>query len=146
MVASIEGTLVPSFALELVRVAVKALIRMKARESGVVSLQAGGFATPTEADGMLRLYYSPRRPRRFVPAIDVLQGRADLERLAGKIVIVGLTGVMQVDHQETPLGERLPASKSMHRSRELLRRVVDHAPALGAHARDRAVRRARPPC
>jgi CHASE2 domain-containing sensor protein len=57
---------------------------------------------------MLRLYYSPHDPRRFVPAIDVLQGRADLERLAGKIVIVGLTGVMQVDYQETPLGERMP--------------------------------------
>jgi len=109
MVGSIEGTLVPSFALELVRVAVKApLIRMKARDGGVTSLQAGGFATPTEADGMLRLYYSPHDPRRFVPAIDVLQGRADLERLAGKIVIVGLTGVMQVDYQETPLGERMP--------------------------------------
>jgi serine phosphatase RsbU (regulator of sigma subunit)/CHASE2 domain-containing sensor protein len=109
MIASIEGTLVPSFALELVRVAVKApLIRLKARDGGVSSLQTGGFATPTEADGMLRLHYSPHDTRRFVSAIDVLQGRADLERLAGKIVIVGLTGVMQVDYQETPLGERLP--------------------------------------
>jgi serine phosphatase RsbU (regulator of sigma subunit)/CHASE2 domain-containing sensor protein len=109
MVASVEGTLVPSFALELVRVAVRAPIhRLKAHDGGVASLQAGGFTTPTEADGMVRLHYSPHDPRRFVPAIDVLQGRADPTLLESKLVIVGLTGVMQVDYQETPLGDRMP--------------------------------------
>ena len=109
MVASVEGTLVPSFALELVRVAVRSpVLRLKAREGGVASLHAGAFTAPTEADGMVRLHYSPHDARRFVPAIDVLQGRADLGLLESKLVIVGLTGVMQVDYQETPLGDRMP--------------------------------------
>ncbi|MEO8487644.1 MAG: CHASE2 domain-containing protein [Betaproteobacteria bacterium] len=109
MIASIEGTLVPSFTMEMLRVAVKApVLRVKARDSGIASLSAGTFAVPTESDGAIRIHYSPHDPRRFVSAIDVLQGRADLEELAGKLVIVGMTGVVQVDYQETPLGDRMP--------------------------------------
>jgi len=109
MVGSIEGTLVPSFALELVRVALKApLFRLKAHDGGVAGLLTGGFAMRTETDGAVRLHYSPHDPRRFVAAIDVLQGRADPGLIEGKIAIVGLTGVMQVDYQETPLGDRMP--------------------------------------
>jgi serine phosphatase RsbU (regulator of sigma subunit)/CHASE2 domain-containing sensor protein len=109
MVASIEGTLVPSFALEMLRVAVGApVLRLKARDGEVVGLSAGAFATPTEADGAVRLHYSPRDMRRFVSAIDVLQSRIDVDALAGKLVLIGMTGVVQVDYQATPLGERMP--------------------------------------
>ena len=109
MVASIEGTLVPSFALEMLRVAVQApALRLRARDGEVASLSAGAFSTPTEADGAVRIHYSPRDLRRFVSAIDVLQSRIDVEALAGKLVLIGMTGVMQVDYQGTPLGERMP--------------------------------------
>ena len=109
MVASVEATLVPSFALELLRVSVGApLLRLKAHDGRVEALAAGGFVVATEGDGAIRLHYSLRDQRRFVSAIDVLQQRVDAERLAGRIVIVGVTGIATVDYQETPLGERMP--------------------------------------
>jgi serine phosphatase RsbU (regulator of sigma subunit)/CHASE2 domain-containing sensor protein len=109
MVASIEGTLVPSFALEMLRVAVQApALRLMARDGAVASMSAGAFSTPTEPDGAVRLHFSPRDPRRFVSAIDVLQSRIDVDTLAGKLVLIGMTGLVQVDYQGTPLGERMP--------------------------------------
>jgi serine phosphatase RsbU (regulator of sigma subunit)/CHASE2 domain-containing sensor protein len=109
MVSSIEGTLVPSFALEMLRVALGVpTIRLRASDGDVVALAAGGFLMRTEGDGAVRIHYSPRDSRRYVSAIDVLQGRVDVERLAGKLVLVGMTGVLSVDYQETPIGERMP--------------------------------------
>ena len=109
MVSSIEGTLVPSFALEMLRVALGVpTLRLRAQDGDIVSLAAGGYVMPTEADGAVRLHYSPRDPRRFVSAIDVLQGRIDVEQLAGKLVLVGMTGITSVDYQDTPLGDRMP--------------------------------------
>ena len=109
MVSGIEGTLVPSFTLEMLRVAVGVpSLRLRARDGAIVSLGVGSFALPTEADGAVRLHYAPRDHRRSVSAIDVLQGRVDADRLAEKLVLVGMTGVTQVDYQETPLGVRMP--------------------------------------
>ena len=109
MVATIDGTLVPSFSLEMVRVALGVpTLRLRAGDGGIVSIGAGGFTMPTESDGAVRLHYSPRDARRFVSALDVLQGRIELDALAGKLVLVGMTGVTQVDYQETPLGDRMP--------------------------------------
>jgi adenylate cyclase len=109
MVASVDGTLVPAFAIEMLRVAVKApVLRLRVRGGEIAGIAAGGFSAPTEADGGARIHFSPHDPRRFVSAIDVLQGRADPEMLASKFVLVGMTGLVQVDYQGTPLGERMP--------------------------------------
>lgn len=109
LVASVDGTLVPSFAIEMLRVAIDApVLRVKARRGAVAGIAAGGFSTATDADGAVRLHYSPRDARRFVSAIDLLQGRVDAELLASKLVLVGMTGLVQVDWQGTPLGVRMP--------------------------------------
>jgi len=128
MVASVEGTLVPSFALELLRVSVGApVLRLQAHDGRVTALAAGRFVTRTEGDGAIRIHYSPRDTRRFVPAIDVLQGRVEPERLAGKIVIVGVTGVVGVDYQETPLGDRMPGVE-IHA--QLIENLYEGAPVM----------------
>ena len=109
MVASVDGTLVPAFAIEMLRVAIRApVLRLRVRGGEIAGVSAGDFFAPTEADGGARIHYSPHDARRFVSAIDVLQGRADPEMLASKFVLVGMTGLVQVDYQGTPLGERMP--------------------------------------
>ena len=109
MVASVDGTLVPAFALEMVRVAIKApVLRLKVRGDAILGVAAGDFSAAIDADGGARIHYTHHDPRRFVSAIDVLQGRADPEMLASKFVLVGMTGLTQVDYQGTPLGERMP--------------------------------------
>ncbi|CAG0954480.1 adenylate cyclase [Burkholderiales bacterium] len=109
MVASIQGTLVPSLAIEMLRVAVNApVLRLRVRDGAIAAISAGAYTTATDPDGSVRLHYSHRDARRYVSAIDVLQGRVDADALGSKLVLVGVTGLVQVDYQGTPLGERMP--------------------------------------
>jgi serine phosphatase RsbU (regulator of sigma subunit) len=59
----------------------------------------------------VRIYYSRRKPGRFVSAIDVLEGKVDPERLGRKLVLIGVTGLGLLEYQNTPIGERMPGSE-----------------------------------
>lgn len=109
LVASVRGTLVPAFGIEMLRVAVGApVLRIGVQGGRMASLSAGDFAVATAPDGTVRPHYSHRDMRRYVAALDVLQGRVDTALLERKLVLIGLTGLVQVDYQGTPLGERMP--------------------------------------
>ncbi len=112
LVASVSGTLTPALSVEMLRVAkhVPAL-RLHVAGSAVQGVAIGDFMAPTEEDGSLRIYYSPRDPRRHVSALDVLDGKVDPEKLEGKLVLVGMTGLALTDYQNTPLGESMPGSE-----------------------------------
>jgi serine phosphatase RsbU (regulator of sigma subunit)/CHASE2 domain-containing sensor protein len=138
LVASIDGTLVPALAIEVLRIAVHApSLRLLASGSSVQGITIGELVVPTEDDGAVRIYYSPRDARRFVSAVDVLEGRVDPTRLQQKLVLIGVTGLGLVEYQNTPIGERMPGSE-IHA--QLLENVYDQtllrrpawAPALEA--------------
>ena len=63
---------------------------------------------PTQSDGSLFVHYAGHSPARYLSAIDVLEGRDDPDLIAGRIVLLGVTGQGLVDQQLTPNGERLP--------------------------------------
>src|SRR5262249_11636872 len=78
LVTRIKDRLVPSMPLEMLRVALGAgEVRVYARGAAVDTIAVGDFVVPTEADGELRIYYSKRDPRRYVSAVDVLDGKVD---------------------------------------------------------------------
>ena len=105
LAASIDGTLVPAFAIEMLRVAIGApTVRMLTRGSTVVGIGVGKFITETEEDGAARVYYSPHNSDRFISAVDVLDGKFDPKQIEQKLVLVGVTGVGTVDDKNTPLG------------------------------------------
>ena len=111
-VASIDGTLLPSLALEMLRVAQRApSLKLTASGSAVTSVGVGRLNIPTEADGAVRVYFSAHNPQRFVSAVDVLDGRVREADLRGQLVIIGLTGVALQEYQNTPLGQRLSGSE-----------------------------------
>jgi adenylate cyclase len=112
LAARIDERPVPSLPLELLRVALRARdIRLYVDGPSVERIAVGDFVAPTEPDGELRVYYSQRDPRRFVSAIDVLDGKVDPRRLQQKLVLIGTTGLAVVDYQNTPLGVRMPGSE-----------------------------------
>ncbi len=112
LVASINGTLTPALSMEMLRVALHApALRLHVAGSDVHAVSVGNFTAPTEEDGSVRIYYSPRDPRRSVSALDVLEGRVDPQSLQGKLVLVGMTGLALTDYQNTPLGEPMPGSE-----------------------------------
>jgi serine phosphatase RsbU (regulator of sigma subunit) len=109
LVASIDGTLVPALSMEMLRLATGArTLNLQADGAQVRAVGVGDLMVPTSAAGAVWVHFSPRDPRRFVSAADVLAGRVPAERLAQKLVLIGATGLGLLDHQATPIGERMP--------------------------------------
>ena len=130
-VASIGGTLVPSLALEMLRVAQRApSLRLAVSGSDVSSVTVGRLNVATEADGAVRVYFSPHLAQRFVSAVDVLDGRVREAELRGQLVLIGLTGVGLQEYLNTPIGERMSGSEIHAQLMEnLLDGTLLHRPA-----------------
>ena len=108
----INGTLAPSLSLELLRVAQRAgAIQLQTRAGRVDEIAVGQWRTKAERDGAVRLYYSHADGRRFVSAVDVLDGKVADERLRRKVVLIGVTGLGLVDYQNTPLREPMTGTE-----------------------------------
>ena len=106
------GTLVPALAVELLRVARgETALVVQADGTAVRSVDIGRLVVRTDADGSVRPWFAPRQPKRFVSAVDVVQGQVDAAAFKGQIVIVGPTAVGLEDFQDTPLGQRMPGSE-----------------------------------
>lgn len=109
LVTRVADRLVPSLAIEMLRVALHApAVRMYTRGPNVESVAIGDFVTPTDANGELRVYYSQHNANRYVSAVDVLDGKVDPQNFRRKLVLVGNTGLGGVDYPNTPLSERMP--------------------------------------
>jgi serine phosphatase RsbU (regulator of sigma subunit)/CHASE2 domain-containing sensor protein len=109
LVASVAGALVPGLELEMLRVATGTAAIALHAEGGVArQVAVKGFAYPVEADGAAWLHFSPRDPRRFVSAADVMAGRVPREKLESKLVLIGITGLGLLDYQTVTSGERMP--------------------------------------
>ena len=113
LVASIDGTLLPSLSVEMLRVAQRrAGIARGVAGTSVGSVTVGHSAVPTEADGAVRAYFSPHLAERFVSAVDVLKGRVDVAALHERLVLIGLTGVACRSTRTHPSASACPAARS----------------------------------
>jgi adenylate cyclase len=98
----VGGAVVPSFALEMVRVAAGATaLGLESGSGGVARAEAGGFQVPTSPDGRIWLHESRHEAWRFVSAADLLDGRASLP--SSRLVLIGSTAVGLGDVVATPV-------------------------------------------
>jgi serine phosphatase RsbU (regulator of sigma subunit) len=112
LLASVDGTLLPTLAVEMLRVASGApALGVSLSGNAVTEVSIGTLKVPTESDATVRLYFSPHRADRFVSAVEVLNGAFDPLRLKGQLVLIGLTGIGLLDYQDTPIGARLSGSE-----------------------------------
>ncbi len=112
LVVSVDGTLMPTLALEMLRVAMHApALRVAASGDAVASVAVGKLVIPTEADAAVRVYFSPRRADRLVSAVDVLEGRIDPALMERHMVLIGLAGIGLLEYQDTPIGERMSGAE-----------------------------------
>jgi adenylate cyclase len=82
------GALLPGVALEAVRLMRTASLYLV--QSDTTMLAIGNLAIPLPRDGMLRLVpVGDQRASRTIAAVDLIEGRADANRLAGAVVLVG---------------------------------------------------------
>ena len=109
LVADVGGTPFPSLGLEALRVGVGAReISVRTGRHGVESVGIGDVVIPTDPDGHLWVRFGRHDSARYLSATDVLAGEIDPDTIAGKIVLLGVTGIGLIDQQATPLAERIP--------------------------------------
>ena len=118
-----QGILVPSFAVEALRVAfqtdtpiVKSTNASGERAYGgysaIVAVKIGDAEIPTDADGSVRIRYAGSQPGRLIPAWKVLAGEVDRDEIEGRIVLIGSSAAALSDIRTTPSTPRRPASRS----------------------------------
>jgi adenylate cyclase len=109
LVASVAGTLTPALSIEMLRVASgRPAFGMNVDSAGVASVSVGNLRIPTEPDGSVWIRFGHRDANRFVSAADVIAGRLPADIFEQRLVLIGATGLGLLDHQATPLGERMP--------------------------------------
>jgi serine phosphatase RsbU (regulator of sigma subunit) len=107
LLVAVHGELAPTFALELLRVAVGAsFYSVYSGPHGVHGVQIDTLFIPTDPDGRIRLYYSPPaiidRSRRL-SALAILNSEVKANLLANHVAIIGVTGIGLTDMVATPV-------------------------------------------
>ncbi|HKA38524.1 MAG TPA: CHASE2 domain-containing protein [Burkholderiales bacterium] len=109
LVAAVGGTPFPSLGLETLRVGVGVPeISVRTGGRGIESVTIGDVVIPTDSDGHLWVRFGRHDNARYVSATDIMAGTIDPQAIAGKIVLLGVTGIGLIDQQATPLAERIP--------------------------------------
>jgi adenylate cyclase len=109
MVMLAQGTIMPSLSLEMLRVASGAsTLLIRADKAGLQSVAVPGFVLPTDLNGQLWVHFAPHDQARYVSASDVLEGRVPVDRISGKLVLIGTSAVGLLDSKTTPIDPVLP--------------------------------------
>ncbi|HEY0265790.1 MAG TPA: CHASE2 domain-containing protein [Rhizomicrobium sp.] len=105
LVSLVAGNFVPALSLESLRLANKApVIDLYFAKGAMLGVAVGRFVIPTQKDGTIWVNYTPDDPRRFVSAVDVLNGTLPRDVWNGRLVLMGVTGLGQTDQRMTPAG------------------------------------------
>lgn len=103
----VNGELAPTFALELLRVAVgEPFYNVYGGLQGVRGVQIGTSFIPSDPDGRIRLYYArpdSTDPRRRISALAILNRDVEADALANQVAIIGVTGIGITDVVPTPV-------------------------------------------
>jgi adenylate cyclase len=111
LIAAIGDTLVSGLAMEMLRVATgDGAVRTKVGAHGIASVSVADLEVPTQSAGDIWLHFASIESTagRYVSAADVMDGSIDPGLLAGKLVLLGLTGSGLHDMRTTALGELVP--------------------------------------
>jgi adenylate cyclase len=104
-----QGTLVPSLAMEMLRVVTKATaILVRSDNAGVRAVAVPGLEVPTDRNGQFWVHFNKTNPARYVSAKDVLQGQVPADRLRGRLVLIGTSAIGLLDIKTTPVEAAMP--------------------------------------
>ena len=115
---NIDGSLVPSLSLEVLRVAIGATTyQIKSsnasgetafgEETGINHIKLGNLIIPTTNDGSAWIHYA-KNPIKTIPIWETLSSKYDREYFEGKILIVGTSAPGLFDLRSTPLESNVP--------------------------------------
>ena len=109
MVLVAKNTLIPSLSADLLRVAMdQKTYLIKSGPNGIAQIVIGRVPVETDRTGQAWVHFSPHHADRFVSADDVLAGKISMERLAGKLVLIGTSASGLLDLRATPIDPVMP--------------------------------------
>jgi adenylate cyclase len=73
-----------------------------------IVLQGPNFVIPTDPNGRIWPYFARYSTDRYIPAIDIINGTADLTRFKDKFVILGASAAGLRDIRSTPVDKAVP--------------------------------------
>lgn len=108
LVQNVQGTLVPSLGVEVLRVVAGKGITLRKLGNGLMRLQFEGVDVRLQDDGNTWLRFRSYDPSLTIPAVSLMTGDAKPDTLKDKIVLVGISGLGVLDYKTTALGEFIP--------------------------------------
>jgi adenylate cyclase len=109
VVMEAQDTLVPSLAMDMLRVASRSsAILVRVNNAGVQAVAVPGLEVPTDQNGQFWVHFNKHDQARYVSAKDVLQDRIEPDRLRGKLVLIGTSATGLLDVKTTPLDPAIP--------------------------------------
>jgi adenylate cyclase len=109
MVLQAQGHMMPSLSLEMLRVVSgTSTILAKYDQNGVKSVAVRGLDVPTDKNGRLWVHFARNDPSIYVSATTVLDGSAPVEKIKGKLVLIGTSAVALNDIKTTPVSNAMP--------------------------------------
>lgn len=121
----IGDTIQPTLALEVLRVATgQKTYVVKTDEAGISSIVIAGNEIPTDRQGRIWIHYAPPRESLYIPAADILSGKAGEAVLGGRLALVGTSALGLQDLRATPLN---PATPGVEVHAQLLETILSGA-------------------
>jgi adenylate cyclase len=111
MVLRAQGNPMPSLSLEILRVVTGTpTILIKSDKAGIQSIKLKGIEIPTDSHGQLWIHFARQDRERsmYVSAADVLAGSAPVDKIKGKLVLIGTSAVGLSDIKTTPVSPSMP--------------------------------------
>ena len=109
MMLRAQGNMMPALSMEMLRVVSgTSTILAKYDRNGVKSIAVRGLDIPTDRDGQLWVHFARHDPSIYVSATSVLDGTAPLDKIRGKLVLIGTSAVALNDLKTTPVSNVMP--------------------------------------
>ena len=99
----------PSLSLELLRViSGTPTILTKYDKNGIKSIALRGLEIPTDKNGRFWVHFARQDPSIYVSAASVLDGTAPIDKIKGKLVLIGTSAATLNDLKTTPVSSVMP--------------------------------------
>ena len=105
LVMMVQDRIRLALSTELLRIATGGkAFAIKSNEAGIDGLVVARQLIETESDGTVWPHFSNSDEKRFISAVDILNGKAPAEALRGKLAFVGTSAIGREDYRPTPMG------------------------------------------
>src|SRR5260370_4505049 len=109
LIMKAQGALVPSLTMEVLRVVTQSgAILVKTDATGVRSVGVSRLVLPTDRHGQLWVHFRRHDPQQFISVKELLEGRVEPARIAGKLAFIGTSAVGFNDLKPTPVHGAMP--------------------------------------